>query len=298
MIEYRGRTAVVTGGTSGIGLAIVEELADRGMNVAVIARTADMAESVAEGARARGVRAIGIGCDVADRAAFVTAVETVESELGDVELVVLNAGVTTAGPLVDHTPEDWDWVLGIVLQGVVNGVQSYLPKLLDQGRGSILITSSMTGLLPDYFQWHGPYITGKAGVIALASGLRLELEGTGVGVSVLIPAGTTTGLNESYLDRPSVTGGVMAASDAPHPMRTVTARAGAPALTRDFEFLTTEYVARRALFGVENDEALIVTHPEFRPAVAEYYERILAAFDRSLELEEQFGRDQASTKVG
>lgn len=297
MIEYKGRTAVVTGGTSGIGLALVEALAERGMNVAILARTAANAEAAAETARTKGVRALAIPCDVSDRAAFSAAAAQVEAELGEVELVVLNAGVTTAGPLVDHTPEDWDWVLGIVLQGVVNGIQSYLPKLVKQGRGHILITSSMTGLVPDYFRWHGPYVTGKAGVIALAAGLRPELEGTGVGVSVLIPGGTTTGLNESHAGRPAVTSGALEASASPHPMHTVSVGPQAPALTRDFEFLTPEYVARRTLFGIERDEDMIVTHPEFKPALQDYYGRILAAFDRSAELEAELDRNAASVKV-
>lgn len=296
MIEYAGRTAVVTGGSSGIGLALVEALADKGMNVVVIGRDAARADAAAAAARSRGVRATAIAGDVSDRATVFAAWEQVRAEYGQVELLVLNAGVTTAGPLVDHTPEDWDWVLGTVLHGVVNGIQAFLPALVEQGRGQILITASMAGLAPDYFSLHGPYVAAKAGVIGLATALRSELAGTGVGLSLLIPAGIDTALPDSHIGRPAVTSGAMSASAAPHPIETVMPDGDAPALTRDFEFLTTEYTANRTLRGLEEDEAIIITHPEFKPVLEDYFGRILNAFDRSAALEDELDRNAASRK--
>jgi NADP-dependent 3-hydroxy acid dehydrogenase YdfG len=95
--------AVVTGGSAGIGRALVLELAGKGMPVVVVGRSFDRAEVVAGEARALGVRALAVECDVSDPAAFQGLAVTVREEFGAVELLALNAGVTTAGPLVNHS---------------------------------------------------------------------------------------------------------------------------------------------------------------------------------------------------
>jgi hypothetical protein len=86
----------------------------------------------------------------------------------------------------------------------------------------------------------------------------------------------------------------MSADTAPHPMKTVLPAADKPALTRDFEFLTPEYTAARTIVGLEQNEAFILTHPEFKPVVEEYFNRILAAFDHGAQLEGELGRNEAS----
>lgn len=291
MIDFEAGCAVVTGGSSGIGRALVHELAGQGMPVVVVGRSFDRSEVVAEEARALGARALAVECDVADRAAFARLAETVRGEFGDVELLALNAGVTTAGPLVDHTPDDWDWVVRGGLFGVAHGIQYFLSDMIAAGHGHVLITGSMVGLVPDYFIRHGPYTTVKAGLIGLAVGLRPELDGTGVGISILTPAGVDTGLADSHADRPAVAAGVMTAEEAPHPFQTVLPGADAPALTRDLRFVTPEYTARRAVAGVQADELFIITHPEFKPAFEDYATRVLEAFDTSLAWEHEHESD-------
>jgi NAD(P)-dependent dehydrogenase (short-subunit alcohol dehydrogenase family) len=230
---------------------------------------------------------MAVACDVADRAAVARLAETVRAEFGTVELIALNAGVTTAGPLVEHTLEDWDWVLGSGLFGVVHGVNYFLSDMIAAGHGHVLITDSIVGLVPDYFRRHGPYTTAKAALIGLGVGLRPELEGSGVGLSILIPAGVDTGLADSHVNRPAVAAGVMTANEAPHPFQTVMPDADAPALTRDLRFVTPEYTARRTVAGIQADELFIITHPEFKPAFENYSARVLEAFDASLAWEKE-----------
>jgi NAD(P)-dependent dehydrogenase (short-subunit alcohol dehydrogenase family) len=257
------------------------------MPVVVVGRSFNRAEVVAGEARALGVRALAVECDVSDPAAFQGLAVTVREEFGAVELLALNAGVTTAGPLVDHTLEDWDWVVGSGFYGVVHGIQYFLSDMIKAGHGHIVMTSSMVGLVPDYFLRHGPYTAVKAGLVGMAVGLLPELEGTGVGVSLLLPAGVDTGLADSHVDRPAVTAGVMTADEAPHPFQTVMPGVDAPALTRDLRFVTAEYTARRAFAGIQADELFIITHPEFKPAFEHYSARVLEAFDTSLSWEKE-----------
>jgi NAD(P)-dependent dehydrogenase (short-subunit alcohol dehydrogenase family) len=189
--------------------------------------------------------------------------------------------VTTAGPLVDHTPADWDWVLGSVMLGVVHGIQEFLSDMIAAGHGHVLITGSMVGLVPDYFLRHGPYAPAKSAVIGLGVALRPELAGTGVGLSILVPAGIETDLANSHVGRPAVTTGAMTAEESPNPWHTVMPDASAPALSRELRVLTPEEAARRTLDGIQADELFIITHPEFRPVWEDYNARVLQAFDAS-----------------
>jgi NAD(P)-dependent dehydrogenase (short-subunit alcohol dehydrogenase family) len=288
LVTYEGRTAIVTGGSSGIGLGIAEALADKGMNIVVVGRDADRAEAAVETLLAKDVRAIAVPMDVRDREATFALATRVQEEFGGVEILVLNAGVTTAGPLVDHLPEDWDWVFDIALGGPAIGLQAFLPAMIEQGHGHVVMTSSLVGLVPDFFNLHGPYTAAKAGVIGLVTSLRPELEGTGVGASVLIPAGVDTGLVDSHTGRPAVQLGAMSAETAPHPMKTVALRQDPPALLRDPAFRSAEYVAQRVIDGIDKNHHFIITHPEFKPAFEEYAARILEAFDYALDTEESF----------
>jgi NAD(P)-dependent dehydrogenase (short-subunit alcohol dehydrogenase family) len=290
LVTYEGRAAVITGGSSGVGFGIAEALADKGMNIVIVGRNAEKAEAAADRIRAKGVKALAVPMDVADREATFRLAKRVEEEFGGVEILVLNAGVTTAGPLVDHIPEDWDWVFATLLGGPAIGLQAFLASMIEQGHGHIVVTASVVGLVPDYFQNHGPYAAAKAGVIGLVTALRPELEGTGVGISALIPAGVDTALADSHTGRPAIQLGASPAEKTPHPMGTIVPRDNAPALLRGLEYVSTEYIGRRVIDGIDKNHPFIITHPEFKPAFEEYSNRILKAFDYGLEHEEAFGR--------
>jgi short-subunit dehydrogenase len=248
------------------------------MDLVLTGRDAGRLDEVAALVSERGVTARGVACDVRD----LDAARQLAQEVGAPDLLVLNAAVTTAGPLVEHTAEDWAWVMDTVLGGVANGVQAFLPAMLEARRGHILITASFVGLVPDYFGLHGPYAAAKAGVIGLGVALRNEVAAQGVKVSLLVPAGVDTGLSDSHVGRPAVVSGDMDIAKAPHPMQVISAKEGAPRLIGgEPGWLEPDDVAQMVIAGLRENAEFIITHPEFKPVVEEYFERILAAFDAS-----------------
>jgi NAD(P)-dependent dehydrogenase (short-subunit alcohol dehydrogenase family) len=281
-VQIDGGVAVITGAGSGIGRALALVLAEEGMAVVVAGRTARRLDETVDAVREAGGRARAAVVDVSKRDQMVSLAEQVYAESSRVDVLALNAGVTSAGPLVDHSPEDWDWVYGSNLFGVVYGIQAFLPRMLSAGTGHIVMTGSQMGVSPDAFTYHGPYTSAKTAVTGLAVGLRPEAAEHGVGVSLLVPAGTHTGLVASNSSRPSIVNGDIAPDEAPHPMKDILLRPGGPApLPGGAEWLTPEQVARRTLAGIRENELFIVTHPGMKPFVEDYTNRLLQAYDRA-----------------
>jgi NAD(P)-dependent dehydrogenase (short-subunit alcohol dehydrogenase family) len=186
------KTAVVTGAASGLGRAFCEELAARG--AAVVAADIDVegARATARSLAERGGKAVAIACDVSDAAQVESLAEAAREALGPIDLVVNNAGVAVAGPLDSISLEDWQWIMGINLWGVIHGCRSFAPAMKARGRGAIINIASAAGFLcaPDM----APYNVTKAGVIALSETLHAELLPAGVHVSVVCPTFFKTGI--------------------------------------------------------------------------------------------------------
>jgi NAD(P)-dependent dehydrogenase (short-subunit alcohol dehydrogenase family) len=141
--------AVVTGGGSGIGRAMALTFAGEGMHVAVADVEEDAAEQVAEAARSRGVRALGVRTDVSDRSSVEKLAQYTFSELGVPHLLCNNAGVVTFKPVLELGAADWEWVMGVNFWGVVHGVQAFLPRMVQRsGEAHVVNTSSVGGLVP------------------------------------------------------------------------------------------------------------------------------------------------------
>ena len=196
-----GSVAVVTGGASGIGAALGRAFAAAGCAV-VLADVEGGALEATAAAIDGDVRTVVT--DVADAAAVEHLAAQAYEWFGAVHVVCNNAGVSTFNPVTAQTLEDWRWVLGVNLWGVVHGVHAFLPRLLAQGAPAHIVnTSSLAGLvsgLPDL----APYNVSKVGVVALSETLRVELAmaGASVGVSVLCPGSTPTQILESERNRP------------------------------------------------------------------------------------------------
>jgi 2-hydroxycyclohexanecarboxyl-CoA dehydrogenase len=185
-----GRTAVVTGGASGIGLAISRRLASGGASVAVLALDAAAAEQAAAELRGEGSRAIGVGADVSDRAAVEKALEVTRGEFGPVEIMVTSAGLSLNAPFLDITLEDWERVVAVNLTGTFHCLQLAVPDMIAGGWGRIVTISSSSAQSGSRTQAH--YSASKGGVIVLTKTLALELGQYGITVNTIPPRAVVT----------------------------------------------------------------------------------------------------------
>lgn len=207
MKDLRGRAAVVTGAASGIGLALAERLAGEGMGVVMADVEADALSSAAARLRGTGAEVVEAVVDVRRAEEVESLAETAEAHFGAVHVVCNNAGVASGRGNVWETPiEDWEWVLGVNLWGVIHGVRSFVPRLIAAGEGHVVNTASMAGLLGG--GTGGPYSVSKFGVVALSEALyaNLRLVAPSVGVSVLCPGWVNTRIDQSDRNRPEELG--------------------------------------------------------------------------------------------
>ena len=202
MYDLEGKVAVVTGGASGIGLAMAERFATEGMRVVIADVEAGALDDAAADLRERDVHVHTAIVDVSNHDEVVTFADDVADEFGGPHLVCNNAGVSFGGFTQSFSEKDWDWVLGVNLWGVIHGVKAFLPKLLAQGEGHFVNTGSVLGLYAAPFT--GPYAVSKFGVVALSEVLfhELAMSGTDVGVSVLCPGWVSTNLHSADRNRP------------------------------------------------------------------------------------------------
>ncbi len=190
MTEVAGRTAFITGGANGIGLGIARAFATEGVKLALADRDAEaLATAKAELSAITAVETVVL--DVRDRDAFARAADDVEAKLGPVSLLFNNAGVSGGASAGKLTYDLWDWSLGINLGGVVNGVTTFLPRMIERGGGGHVInTASGAGLVGTASGTL--YCTGKFAIVGMSEALRAELQPGGIGVSVLCPGPVAT----------------------------------------------------------------------------------------------------------
>jgi len=204
MQTLEGRTAVVTGGASGMGRAFADRFARAGMKVVVADIEDGPRDAAVADIRAAGAEAIGVRCDVAraeDHAAVLTAAV---DAFGAVNVVCLNAGVGGAnGPSWQLTVDDWSWTLGVNLWGVIHGIRTFVPHLLTHGDGHVVTTASIAGHTSS--PWGAPYNVSKHGVVTLSETLFHELKRSGapgIGVTCLCPGFVATNILSSDRNRP------------------------------------------------------------------------------------------------
>jgi len=209
MKNFTGKVAVITGGGSGIGKALAMAAAKRDMKLALLDIQSDaLAQSVDE-LRQMGAEAMGITADVSDAAAMQTVADQIETRYGAIHVVFNNAGVTSSGPVWESTEKDWDWLLGINLKGVVNGVRSFTPKMLAAAaadktyEGCVVNTASLAGILAG--PGMGIYSVSKHAVVALSECLHydLQLVSPQVRAAVLCPSYVPTAIGNSDRNRPT-----------------------------------------------------------------------------------------------
>ena len=174
MDQLQGKTAVVTGGASGIGRAMVERFAAEGMRVVVSDVDQEGIDAAVAAVETLGGDAVGVRTDVSRRSEVeALAAATIEA-FGAVHLVCNNAGVVVGGRVEELTEDEWRWVIDVDLWGPVHGTRVFLPLLEAQGEGHMVSTASTSGLGAPVF--NAPYSTAKAGVIALMETVRRKLD--------------------------------------------------------------------------------------------------------------------------
>lgn len=196
MRDLEGRTAVVTGAASGIGLALVEAFAARGMGVVMSDVNAGALEVEAGRLAGGGARVHALVADVRDQGAVDALGRAAVDVFGALHVAVNNAGIVNGGNSWELSLDDWRRVLDVNLWGVIHGIRSFVPLILASNEeGHVVNTASMAAVLPRARL--GPYTVAKHGVLGLSDVLRAELEAIGapVGVSVVMPGLISTGMN-------------------------------------------------------------------------------------------------------
>ncbi len=181
----KGRRALITGASRGIGEAIALHLAERGADLALMASDEKNLVSVARAASERGARVVSIGADMADGAAVERAVERAREALGGLDCVVANAGITVDQLTMRLKPEDWDRVLSVNLTGTFRLVRAAVAPMIRARYGRIVLISSVAGLMGNPGQ--AAYAASKAGLIGLAKSLAREIASRSVTVNVVAP---------------------------------------------------------------------------------------------------------------
>ena len=267
-MEFSGKTAFVTGAANGIGLGICRALARNGVNLVL----ADIERSALEKAREElatfNVRTRAMRVDVSDAAAFERAADEAEAEFGRIHFLFNNAGITMGPkPLWEVTPEQWEWILGVNIFGVINGIRALVPRMKKHGEaGHVVNTASIGGLQINPKLRNGSYAMTKYAVVAASEALALDLEGSNLGVSVLCPALVATTLYASAARRPERLGG---------PFDRPGADVGKAWMAAG---LAPDEVGKRVLDAVTGGEFFIFTHEEPREWIEARHQRLMAGF--------------------
>ncbi|MBK9250680.1 MAG: SDR family NAD(P)-dependent oxidoreductase [Proteobacteria bacterium] len=271
LLQVKGKTAFVTGGSSGIGLGIARVLSDAGMKVVFTYRS----EKHRDAALASfpkgnpGVHAVQL--DVADREGMVRAADEAERVFGPTHLLVNNAGVGLPALLSTVSWQDWDWALDVNINGVFNGVRTFLPRMLAHGEGAhIMATSSTAGIVAGSL---GVYATTKFAVVGMMESLRTEMSGRNIGVSVYCPGLVRTEIFDAERNRPASHGAVAQKPAGPPPLLP-----GAKPVDLMGVAMDPMEAGRQVLAGIRRNDLYILSHPEWADVARERFRLMMASF--------------------
>jgi NAD(P)-dependent dehydrogenase (short-subunit alcohol dehydrogenase family) len=270
MDPFKDRVAVITGGAGGIGSAMGRAFAARGAKI-VLADLDEpgLAATVREFEKS-GAQVLGVPTDVTRADSVESLAEAALKRFGAVHIVCNNAGIATFGPIAKSTRKDFEFTMGVNFWGVVNGVQSFVPRLLAQGQGGHVVnTASMAGLVG--MRWLGVYCASKFAVVGLTESLYVELRDQGIGVSVLCPMIVDTKINDNSLRMRPAALRNPAGTDLPQ------TGGAAPAMVGGT--ITPESLARRVVRAIDRRELYILTHLEQRDILKRRAARLDSAFN-------------------
>ncbi len=268
MEQLEGKVAVITGGASGMGLAFARRFASEGMRLVLAdVEVPVLDEAVAE-LESAGTEVLGVPTDVSDAADMDRLAAAAFERFGTVHVVCNNAGVSgSSAPIHELTTEEWAWVLGVNLWGVIHGHRVFQPRLIEQGEGHIVNTASMAGHTA--FNSLAPYHATKHAVVALSEVAYHELAAAGspVGISVLCPGFVNTRIAESDRNRPEALSRPLVPVDGPE----ATEEAEVRAMVRDFFAMQQppEQVAEIVLDAIRTQRFYLFTDDVWTHAIAE-----------------------------
>ena len=267
MLDVEGRTAFITGGASGVGLGMAKVFAKAGMRVVIADIRQDHLDEAMAFFSDTNFRVHPLRLDVADRAAFARAADEAERVFGPVHVVCNNAGINMFAPMDECTYDDWDWIMGVNLGGVINGIQTFIPRLKAHGEGGHIVnTASMAAFITG--PGAGIYTASKFAVRGLTESLRWNLAPLNIGVSVLCPGLVNSAIYESDKVRPEA----LSKNIGPVDQAFMSRLADIHKVGMD-----PVEVGEKVLAGIRRNDLYIFPHPEFKEELREIFDEILVA---------------------
>ncbi len=288
MKDFAGKTAIITGAASGIGLGLARTLARAGMSLVLSDIHRGRLDEAVRNVHSLGARAIAVPADVSQRADVQRIADAALEEFGAIHVACNNAGVTLHGKRIwEVTPEEWDWITGVNLHGVMHGIQIFLPLIQRHGgEGHLVNTASIAGFQVAPHRRSGAYAATKMAVVALTESLWNDLRETPVGVSVLAPAAVKTRIYQSNESRPDRYGG---------PYET----ASLNPLQKELEGgLDPDTVGDRVIRAIQERELYIFTHMQTKEWLLARHKRIIDAFDACEAWIAESPEDRTAAPVG
>jgi len=270
MKDFAGKVAVITGAAEGIGKAIAEEAAARGMKLVLADIDAARLDATTAALRAKGADADGLRVDVAKPSQVDDLADLAFVRFGRVHLLVANAGVACAKPVWDTTPGDWEWVMGVNLYGVTNALRAFVPRMMAGGEeGHVVATASMAGLLS--LPGMAAYNASKHAVVTVMEGLHhdLAIRRAKIRASVLCPSWVKTRIALSERHR---TAGEVTKADSLDP---VTAKLVASVQEAVAQGIEPAEAARAVFAAIAGGRFYVLTHADSKSGVKSRLEDIL-----------------------
>ncbi len=265
MQDLAGKVAFITGGGSGVGFGIAQALAGAGASVVIADVRQEHLDSALAQLAAPGRKLHAVRLDVSDREAMARAAEETERVFGKVHILCNNAGVNLFNDIGNATYTDWDWVLGVNLGGVINGVQAFVPRIKAHGEGGHVInTASMAAFIAGPSA--GIYTCSKFAVRGLTAALRWSLAPHGIGVSMVCPGLVKSQIYKSEQIRPENLAGSVMPPDFLERFEKIHELGMEPA-----------EVGAKVLRGIRRNDLYIFTHAEFREELEKLFGEVLAA---------------------
>ena len=267
MKNVAGKVAFITGGANGAGLGMAKVFVKSGMKVIIAdIRQDSLDRAMAHFGTDRDIHAVRL--DVMDRESFARAADETERVFGKVHLLCNNAGVNLFVPIEECTYNDWDWVMGVNFGGVVNGVQTFVPRIRKHGEGGHIVnTASMAAFLPS--PGAGIYTASKFAVRGLSEALRFSLYRYNIGVSVFCPGLINSSIYESERIRPQ---------RLASPENTAKSQKTMDVLPEIHKAgMDPEEAGEKVLEGVRKNSLYIFSHPEFEEELREIFDEAIRA---------------------